>query len=86
MHFSKGSGEVRNMRRAGSGCGIPQKDLPQIFNRFYQVDKSKSEKQGAGLGLAIAQKILHLQGADIIVGIIENQGTTFRVAIPGNGF
>jgi signal transduction histidine kinase len=69
-----------------TGNGIPEEDLPHIFDRFYQADKSRSEKQGAGLGLAIAQKIFRLHGAEVMVSSIENQGTTFRVAIPGNGY
>lgn len=69
-----------------TGCGISEEDLPHIFDRFYQADKSRSQKQGAGLGLAIAHKIFSLHGAEVMVSSIENKGTTFRVAIPGNGF
>lgn len=69
-----------------TGSGIPEEDLPHIFDRFYQADKSRSQKQGAGLGLAIAQKIFTLHGANVKVSSIENRGTTFSVAIPGNGF
>jgi signal transduction histidine kinase len=69
-----------------SGNGIHEADLPFIFDRFYQADKSRSDKQGAGLGLAIAQKIFHLHGAEVIVKSAENRGTTFRIAIPGNSF
>ena len=69
-----------------TGSGIPEEDLPHIFDRFYQADKSRSEKQGAGLGLAIAQKIFNLHGAKVAVSSIKNKGTTFRVAIPGHIF
>lgn len=69
-----------------TGNGIPEEDLPHIFDRFYQADKSRSEKQGAGLGLAIAQKIFHLHGAEVMVSSIKNKGTTFSVAIPENFF
>lgn len=80
------SGKDFVLEISDTGCGIPEADLPYIFDRFYQADKSRSEKQGAGLGLAIAQKIFRLHGAQVMVSSIENQGTTFRVAIPGNGF
>lgn len=71
---------------ADTGTGISEEDLSHVFDRFYQADKSRSEKQGAGLGLAIADKIFHLHGAEVNVSSIENKGTTFRVAIPANGY
>lgn len=67
-----------------TGTGIPVEDIPRIFDRFYQVDKSRTNSNGAGLGLAIAQKILRLHGAKVIVNSAENEGTTFEVAIPSN--
>jgi signal transduction histidine kinase len=69
-----------------TGNGIPEADLPFIFDRFYQADKSRSDKHGAGLGLAIAQKIFHLHGAKVFVNSEENRGTTFRIAIPGSRY
>ncbi|TVP98034.1 MAG: sensor histidine kinase [Balneolaceae bacterium] len=65
-----------------TGVGISADDIPLVFDRFYQVDKSRSNNTGAGLGLAIARKILQLHGAEIVVNSVENKGTTFRVAIP----
>ncbi len=65
-----------------TGEGISADDIPLVFDRFYQVDKSRSKNMGAGLGLAIARKILQLHGAKIVVNSVENKGTTFRVAIP----
>jgi len=62
-----------------TGRGIPEADLPFIFDRFYQVDKSRSRKNGAGLGLAIAKKIFNLHGAEITVTSKIDTGTTFRV-------
>ena len=78
------SGKDFVLEVSDTGCGIPEEDLAHVFDRFYQADKSRSEKQGAGLGLAIAQKIFRLHGAEVIVSSIENKGTTFRVAIPKN--
>lgn len=65
-----------------TGIGIPQVDIPHIFDRFYQVDKSRSSGNGTGLGLAIAQRILALHGAQIKVESPPNMGTTFKVQIP----
>ncbi|MEX0660462.1 MAG: HAMP domain-containing sensor histidine kinase [Balneolaceae bacterium] len=62
-----------------TGVGIAEADLPHIFERFYQVDKSRTVNNGAGLGLVIAQKIFNLHGAEITVQSSINQGTTFRV-------
>ncbi len=80
------SGKDFVLEISDTGNGIPEEDLPFIFDRFYQADKSRSVKQGAGLGLAIAQKIFKLHGADVKVSSIENRGTTFRVAIPEHSF
>ncbi|MCC5942854.1 MAG: HAMP domain-containing histidine kinase [Balneolaceae bacterium] len=80
------SGQDFVLEISDTGIGIPEKDLPHVFDRFYRADKSRSEKQGAGLGLAIAQKIFRLHGAEVMVSSVENEGTTFTVAIPGNGF
>jgi signal transduction histidine kinase len=65
------------------GIGIPEEDLPHIFERFYRVDKSRARSQeGTGLGLAIAQKILHLHGSMLKVTSKLDQGTTFSFILP----
>lgn len=66
-----------------TGCGIPQEELPNIFERFYQVDKSRKDQQGgAGLGLAIAKRILNLHGGAIEVKSALNSGSTFSFQLP----
>ena len=67
---------------ADTGCGIPKAELSQIFNRFYRVDKSRSNTKGSGLGLAITKRILELHGSDINVKSQLNKGTTFTFQIP----
>ncbi|MCC5914431.1 MAG: HAMP domain-containing protein [Balneolaceae bacterium] len=79
------SGEDLALEISDTGSGIAQEDLNFIFDRFYQADKSRSSGEGAGLGLAIAQKIFKLHGAEMIVNSVENRGTTFRIAMSGNG-
>ncbi len=76
----KGKDFVLSVRDTGEG--IPQVDIPHIFERFYQVDKSRSSGTGTGLGLAIAQRIFSLHGAKITVESPPNTGTTFKVQIP----
>lgn len=66
------------------GKGIPQKDLPHIFNRFYRVDKSRTRSLGGtGLGLAIVKELVHAHGAEITVNSKENAGTTFELTFQG---
>ena len=60
-----------------TGCGIENKDVPKIFDRFYQKDENRSNKDNAGLGLSIVKRILELHGSIINVQSEINQGTTF---------
>ncbi|NBC66566.1 MAG: HAMP domain-containing protein [Bacteroidetes bacterium] len=77
------NGKDISLEISDSGRGIPESDIPHIFDRFYQVDKSRSNSSGAGLGLSIAQKILKLHGAKITVQSLLNKGTTFKIMMPG---
>lgn len=60
-----------------TGRGIPKEDLAHIFDRFYQVDKSRSNSKGGGLGLSIAQKILRLHNSTLQVESTLKKGTQF---------
>ncbi len=67
------------------GYGIPKKDLPHIFNKFYRasnVDSSENGAQGSGLGLALVQRIVQMHGGRIRVQSEVGKGTTFRVYFP----
>ena len=57
-----------------SGMGIPEEDLPQIFDRFYRVDTAVREKGGSGLGLSIARIIVLRHGGKIKVTNKEGKG------------
>ena len=66
-----------------SGCGIPEEDQEQIFERFYRVDKTRSrETGGTGLGLAITKNVLLLHKGSISVESKEGEGSTFTLQIP----
>ncbi len=64
-----------------SGIGISDQDLPQIFERFYRCDPSRSEA-GIGLGLSFARAVARAHGGDITVSSIPDQGSTFAVTLP----
>ncbi len=66
-----------------TGCGIPQKDLPRLTQRFYRVDKARSrELGGTGLGLAIVKHIVQAHGGLLNIESQVNKGTTVRVFFP----
>ncbi len=66
-----------------TGPGIPESELPHIFDRFYKVDKSRAGgRSGAGLGLAIAKRLVEVQGGIIMVESQEGRGARFVVALP----
>ena len=66
-----------------TGIGIPEGEIPYIFDRLYQVDKSRSEdSEGAGLGLHICRKIVEVHGGSIEVTNNNDKGVTFTVILP----
>ncbi|MBM7635701.1 cell wall metabolism sensor histidine kinase VicK [Streptococcus saliviloxodontae] len=65
------------------GLGIPKKDLPLIFDRFYRVDKARSRAQGGtGLGLAIAKEIIKQHKGFIWAKSDYGKGSTFTIVLP----
>lgn len=66
-----------------TGIGIPKKDLPRIFERFYRVDKARSrELGGTGLGLSIVKHIAQAHGGDVHVASTPGKGSIFSFVIP----
>jgi len=64
-----------------NGTGIEEKDLKNIFERFYRCDQSRS-LPGSGLGLSLALAIAHAHGGNITVESTPNQGSRFIVTLP----
>lgn len=66
-----------------TGHGIPQEDLPYVFERFYKADKARTRsKGGTGLGLAIARNIVKAHSGNIMVDSVLKEGTTFTFYLP----
>jgi DNA-binding response OmpR family regulator/anti-sigma regulatory factor (Ser/Thr protein kinase) len=67
-----------------TGIGIPNSELPFLFNRFYKVSNSKykSDNETIGIGLALSKELIQLHGGQISVESIESQGSTFTVSLP----
>ena len=65
-----------------TGIGIPQQELPTIFNEFYQLEHRGRRRQGIGLGLAIVRHICNLLDYQVEVSSKVGAGTLFRVHIP----
>lgn len=68
---------------ADQGPGIPARDLPRLFERFYRVDHARSKHLGGtGLGLAIVKHVAMAHGGDASVTSIEGSGSTFFISLP----
>ncbi|RQD76437.1 MAG: HAMP domain-containing histidine kinase [Candidatus Syntrophonatronum acetioxidans] len=66
-----------------TGMGIPQEEIPRIFERFYRVDKTRSRKYGGtGLGLTIVKHIVEAHHGSIWVESIPSRGTRFYFTLP----
>jgi two-component system sensor histidine kinase SenX3 len=66
-----------------SGEGIPQRDLPRIFERFYRVDSARARTTGGtGLGLSIVRHVAETHGGSVTVESELGAGSTFRITLP----
>jgi signal transduction histidine kinase len=72
-------------RITDTGQGIPEEDMPYIFDRFYRVEKHRN-LDGIGLGLAISKRILQLHSSSIEVDSRPGCGTTFSFPLPSYSF
>jgi signal transduction histidine kinase len=70
---------------SNTGDGIPQEDLPNVFDRFYRSDSSRNRQNGGfGLGLTIAKKNIEMLGGKVNVSCDEDRITTFTFTLPRN--
>jgi signal transduction histidine kinase len=74
------------LRVRDTGIGIPQRELPRVFERFYRVDRARSrETGGTGLGLSIVRHVVENHGGRIAVESELGRGTCFEVRLPAEG-
>ena len=77
------SGDMGRVTVADSGPGIPETDLPFVFERFYRVDPSRSRSTGGtGLGLTIGKQLVEAHRGQIQVESAPGQGTRFTFTLP----
>lgn len=77
------SGDKIKVTIKDSGCGIPAKDIPRVFERFYRVDKARSRSLGGtGLGLSIVKHIVELHSGSVGVESNEGLGSEFCFILP----
>ena len=69
-----------------NGIGIPEEDVPKVFDRFYRVDKARSrESGGTGLGLSIASEIVARHNGKIALNSKLGKGTSITMTLPVEG-
>ena len=96
LKYTQDGGEIRvtltrdahnaYFRVQDNGVGIPEKDLPHIFDRFYRVDKARSrETGGTGLGLSIVWQLVQLHGGTVDVQSQYGKGSEFIMTLPLSG-
>jgi two-component system phosphate regulon sensor histidine kinase PhoR len=82
---ARSAGDVVEGVVSDNGPGIPEEELPRVFERFYRLEKSRfrgeDSRRGSGLGLAIVQELVAAQGGQIRVTSQVGRGTTFVVSL-----
>ena len=76
------SGSYANIAVSDTGIGMPEDELDYIFDRFYQINKSRNGRGGFGLGLSIAKSIAEAHKGKISAESQPGKGSTFTVSLP----
>ncbi len=78
----RSAGERVELRVSDTGVGIPEADLPRVFDRFHRVRNARARThEGTGIGLALVQELARLHGGDVTVASDAGRGTVFTVSI-----
>ncbi len=79
----RGAADRAVLEVSDTGVGVPEKEIPRIFERFYRVEGSQARAhEGSGIGLSLVQELVKLHGGRIGLQSVIGEGTTFRVEIP----
>ncbi len=82
IRIEAGPDEV-TLRIADHGVGIPEAELPRVFEPFYRVDRSRSRETGGyGLGLSLCKRIMEAHGGSIAISSREGEGTEVALTFP----
>ena len=77
------AGDHVELKVADTGIGIPEHELPRLFERFHRIEGARARThEGSGIGLALVHELVRLHGGDIRVTSVAGGGTTFTVSIP----
>ena len=76
-------GEQVELEVADTGVGIPEDELPRLFERFHRIHGARARShEGSGIGLALVQELVELHGGEVAVTSAAGQGSTFRITLP----
>lgn len=79
----RSDGDGARLDVADTGTGVPEHELPRLFERFHRIEGARSRShEGSGIGLALVQALVRLHGGEVEVTSKEGTGTTFRIRIP----
>lgn len=78
----EGKGDTARLQVRDDGIGIPEDQQEKVWQRFYQVDPSRREGGGAGLGLAMVKKIAQLHGGTVTLDSALGRGSAFTLILP----
>ena len=68
---------------ADTGIGVPQQEMPRLFERFHRIENARSRSnEGSGIGLALVQELVQLHGGTITASSTEGEGTAFTIRLP----
>ena len=68
-----------------TGIGVPEADLPHVFDRFFRAETTRHDTAGTGLGLAIVAAVAGAHGGDVAIASIEGEGTRIALRLPRTG-
>src|SRR6202044_3207404 len=77
------AGENVELRVRDTGVGIPQHEIPRLFDRFHRIENTRSRThEGSGIGLALVLELVKLHGGAVRVESVTGKGSSFIVSIP----